>query len=85
MSYTIKAAALSRAHLGSIVTISRGGLKITDTLAGVSHEADLIAERKVCEEVFTYITGRIETSLNFANAGRVQVAGNDDVLVAGRP
>ena len=81
MSYTIKAAALSRAHLGETVTITRGGLTITDTLSGVSHEADLIAERKMSEEVFTYILGRAETHLTFANAGRVQVGGNDDVEV----
>lgn len=85
MSYTIKAAALSRAHLGETVTVKRGGLTITDTLGGVSHEADLIAERKMTEEVFSYILGRVETNLTFANAGRVQVGGNDDVTISGKP
>lgn len=85
VKYTIKAAALSRAHLGERVTINRGELKITDTLSGVSHEADLISERKMSEEVFSYVLGRTETNLTFANAGRVQVAGNDDVTVEGKP
>lgn len=81
MSYTMKASALSRAHLGATVTINRGGLTITDTLSGVSHEASLIAERKITEEALTYVLGRIETHLTFANAGRVQVGGNDDIEI----
>lgn len=81
MSYTIKAAALSRAHLGALVTINRGDLRITDTLRSVSHEADLIDDRHVFAELPAYVCGRIQTTLGFANAGSVQVAGDDDVRV----
>jgi hypothetical protein len=78
---SIKAADLSRNHLGMLASISRGELTITDTLRGVSHEADLITERKISEEVPGYALGRIETLLTFASAGVVQVSGNSDVTI----
>lgn len=81
MNMPLKAADLNRHHLGQIISVDKGTAKFTDTLSGVSHIADLIAERPITAEVSTFALGRIETSLTFANAGSIQVAGNTDVYI----
>jgi hypothetical protein len=81
MSETVKAADLNRNHLGLRVRVSQGSGQFIDVLSGVSHEANLIAERKVCEEVMSFVLGRISTTLTFATAGSVQVNGNADVQI----
>jgi hypothetical protein len=81
MSETVKAADLNLNHLGRKVRVSQGDAEFIDTLSGVSHEADLVYERKVCEEVGRFVLGRIATKLTFATAGSVQVNGNADVQI----
>jgi hypothetical protein len=75
----IPAADLNRGHLGLLVLVDIGGASIEDTLSGVSHQADLIEERKLMDEVRTYGLGRISTVLSFTNAGEVTVAGTTPI------
>jgi len=75
----VRASDLSRAHLGHLVLVDVGEASIQDTLSGVSHQADLVEERKLMEEVPSYSLGRIATVLTFANAGQVQVSGDTPV------
>jgi hypothetical protein len=81
MSETVKAAGLNRNHLGLRVRVSQGDAEFIDVLSGVSHEANLIAERKVSEEVTSFVLGRIATTLTFATTGSVQIAGTADVQI----
>ena len=78
---TLKAADLNRHHLGRTVRVSQGTSQFTDTLSGVSHEANVIEERRFCDEVPSYLLGRIITTLTFALAGSVQISGSADVEV----
>lgn len=82
LATTLKAADLNRNHLGMTVSVTRGETRITDTLSGISHSADLVEERLLMNEVPTYWLGRIETVLTFANAGSIQLAGDADVTVS---
>lgn len=78
---TIKAANLSRFHLGLTVRVKEGQSEFIDVLRGVSHEADLIEDREMFEEVPTYSLGRASTTLKFLRAGDIQINGNATVEV----
>jgi len=50
-------------------------------LSGVSHQADLIEERKIGQEVPELVLGPVLTTLTFAQAGAIQVDGRAEVEV----
>jgi len=79
---TFKAADLNRHHLGRTVRVTQGEAQFTDILSGVTHEADIITEPRITQEVPDYALGRMATTLTFARAGSVQISGNADVEVS---
>lgn len=74
-----EAARLDRTNLGMVIRFTLGDAAFQDTLAGISHEADLIEERKLNQEVPDYMLGRVTTILRLAHAGSVHVAGKQEV------
>ena len=83
-SMNIKAADLNRGHLGMTISMQMGDATFADTLAGVSHEADLIEERRYNQEVPDYMLGRITTILRLAHGGSVHVSGIQEVELTRR-
>ncbi|MFI2563062.1 hypothetical protein [Paenarthrobacter sp. NPDC018779] len=77
----LNAADLNRTHLGLMVQIETNNLFYRDMLAGVSHEAELVEERKMFDEVPEFILGRIRTELRLAHTGTVNVAGNASIHI----
>jgi hypothetical protein len=80
----IKAADLNRGHLGLTIQMRMEDATFRDTLAGVSHEADLVEERRFNQEVPDYMLGRITTTLRLAHGGSVHVSGNQEVELTQR-
>ena len=85
MSQVVKAADLNRHYLGRRIRVAQGDAEFTDILSAVSHEADLIDERRIFDEVPSFLLGRITTTVTFARAGAVQIGGAADVEVMDQP
>ncbi|MEQ4566228.1 hypothetical protein [Paenarthrobacter sp. CAP02] len=77
--FETEAANLNRTHLGRIIRFVQGDAIFQDTLAGISHEADVIEEPNYFQEVPDYALGRITTIVRLARAGSVHVAGSQPV------
>lgn len=81
MSETLKAADLNRNHLGQMLRVNIDQSEVKDILRGVNHEADIIHEPRVCDEIGRYALGRASTIITFLHSGEVRVLGNADVEI----
>lgn len=59
----IRADELSGKHMGKTVTIYHDDAAITGILAGITHTADLITNRALCQPVPSITAGRIEYAI----------------------
>lgn len=77
--HQLKAADLTRRHLGKMVSVRQWDTTTTGLLSGVSHVAALIEERKIGQEVPDYSLGPTATTLTFSHGGAWKVDGEAEV------
>lgn len=71
---TLKPYDINGTHLGKKLRVTNGeGYELTDTLAAVHHEADLIDDRKLTDAQPRWAIGRWKSTLTFINTGQMEL------------
>lgn len=70
----MKARELSGEHIGRKIHIKSDGYELSDTIAAVSHEANLIDDRKMMDPGPRWIVGRATTRIKFLSTGEIEVS-----------
>jgi hypothetical protein len=80
---SVKAQELNSTHLGQAISITLAEASLTDVLAEITHQADLIDDRKM-DGVEKWVQGRRHTHLRFMRLGSISIEPESVVVFHGK-
>lgn len=81
----MKAEDLTADHLGETITLGTPEGIVTGLLCGVRHEADLVEDRRIFDEIGTYCLSRQRTYLTLAGWGERQIKRDAEITIGRTP